>query len=78
MMKIKKINIWESEGFWVIDMIEEGEDSETVKVCTTTLPEVWLAPQYYHAKKVELPKMPKSQSDGANSTNKSKEMSKIE
>lgn len=55
MMKLKKINIWESEGFYVIDMIEEGEDSETVKVCTETLPEIFFSPMYKEAKLVELP-----------------------
>lgn len=55
MMKLKKINIWESEGFYVIDMIEEGEDSETVKVCTATLPEIFFSPMYKEPELVELP-----------------------
>lgn len=66
-LNIKKINIWQSEGFWVIDLIEEGETSETIKVCTTTLPDLYISPQYYMEKKVEWPQMP--QSNSSNNTN---------
>jgi hypothetical protein len=46
MMKLKKIHIWESEGFWVIDMIENDEDSEILKVCTETKPVIVFQPRY--------------------------------
>ena len=46
MMKLKKIHIWESDGFWVIDMIEDNEDLESLKVCTETKPVIVFQPRY--------------------------------
>lgn len=65
MLNLKKINIWQSEGFWVIDLIEYGQDSETIKVCTESLPSIYLAPQYYKAKLVKYPELPETNNDKA-------------
>jgi hypothetical protein len=58
MLNIKKINIWQSEGFWVIDLIEEGQDSESLKICTKSLPDIYLSPMYKQAKLVKYPTLP--------------------
>jgi hypothetical protein len=48
MINIKKIHIWESEGFWVIDFYQgtEIDGNESLKICTRTNPEIIYQPRY--------------------------------
>lgn len=48
MLNIKRIHVWESEGFWVIDFYEtlEVNGDETIKLCSKTKPDIVFQPRY--------------------------------